>query len=68
MCKSIVSESISQNRTSQVIFGTHGALAGVQGVASVTVRVAGLPLGDDNAGEMELDGLPFRGSVHIGKR
>lgn len=52
----------------KVIFGAHGATAGVQGVASVTVLINGLPLSNDDGGEMELDGLPFQGSVHIGKK
>ncbi len=53
---------------SQVIFGSQGAMAGVQGVAAVSVRVEGLPFGDERDGEMELDGLPFQGNVRIGKR
>ena len=51
-----------------MIFGSNGAIAGVQGVASVTVRIDGLPLQNGAADEMELDGLPFRSSVRIGKR
>ena len=52
----------------QVIFGAHGATAGVQGTAAVTVLITGLPLSNEDGGEMELDGLPFQGSVHIGKK
>ena len=53
----------------QVIFGSQGALAGVQGVAAVAVNVDGLPLRDrDATNEMELSGLPFQGSVRIGKK
>ncbi|KAH9934536.1 uncharacterized protein BXZ73DRAFT_89597 [Epithele typhae] len=52
----------------KVIFGTQGALAGVQGVAAVAVRVDGLPFANGNDGEMELSGLPFQGSVRIGKK
>ena len=38
----------------QVIFGSQGALAGVQGVAAVAVNVDGLPLRDrDATNEME---------------
>ncbi|KAI0318207.1 hypothetical protein OF83DRAFT_1117182 [Amylostereum chailletii] len=58
------------NFVSKVIFGTKGAVAGVQGVAAVTVHVEGLPIkgqpGKD-AG-MELTGLPFQGSVRVGKK
>ncbi|TFK89417.1 hypothetical protein K466DRAFT_486948 [Polyporus arcularius HHB13444] len=53
---------------SKVIFGTQGALAGVQGVAAVAVRVEGLPFANGRDGEMELSGLPFQGSVRIGKK
>ena len=52
----------------KVIFGTQGALAGVQGVAAVAVRVNGLPFANGHDGEMELTGLPFEGSVRIGKK
>lgn len=53
----------------KVIFGSQGALAGVQGVAAVVVHIAGLPIEQgDNAGEMQLDGLPFQGRVRIGKK
>ncbi|KDQ57876.1 hypothetical protein JAAARDRAFT_176965 [Jaapia argillacea MUCL 33604] len=54
---------------SKVIF-EGGALAGVQGVAAVSVRVHGLPIrnGSDFDNEMELSGLPFRGAVKIGKK
>lgn len=55
-------------RYCQVIFGSHGALAGVQGVASVVVRIDGLPLSSDDGRDMELDGLPFQGTVRIGKK
>ncbi|KAI0658184.1 hypothetical protein C8Q70DRAFT_918182 [Cubamyces menziesii] len=56
------------NFVSKVIFGTQGALAGVQGVAAVAVRVNGLPFANGHDGEMELTGLPFEGSVRIGKK
>ena len=52
----------------QVIFGSQGALAGVQGVAAVAVRVEGLPFANGRDGEMELSGLPFQGAVRIGKK
>ncbi|KZT08206.1 uncharacterized protein LAESUDRAFT_724225 [Laetiporus sulphureus 93-53] len=56
------------NFVSKVVFGTGGALAGVQGVAAVAVHVQGLPFENGRDGEMELTGLPFQGSVRIGKR
>ncbi|KAI0760888.1 hypothetical protein BD413DRAFT_593969 [Trametes elegans] len=56
------------NFVSKVIFGTQGALAGVQGVAAVAVRVNGLPFANGHDGEMELTGLPFHGNVRIGKK
>ncbi|KAJ7824723.1 hypothetical protein B0H14DRAFT_2822778 [Mycena olivaceomarginata] len=55
----------------KVVFGTGGAVAGILGVASVAVDVFGLTLpgdGDGSSGEMELHGLPFRGSVLVGKK
>lgn len=53
----------------QVIFGSQGALAGVQGVAAVAVSVDGLPLRDSGTtNETELSGLPFQGSVRVGKK
>ncbi|EMD36737.1 hypothetical protein CERSUDRAFT_114648 [Gelatoporia subvermispora B] len=56
------------NFVSKVVFNAHGALAGVQGTAAVAVRVHGLPFENGHDGEMELTGLPFQGSVVIGKR
>ncbi|THH10493.1 hypothetical protein EW146_g8352 [Bondarzewia mesenterica] len=60
------------NFVGKVIFGSQGALAGLQGVAAVTVRIEGLPTGDAGGdGEvagMQLEGLPFQGLVRIGKR
>ena len=52
----------------KVIFGSQGALAGVEGVAAVAVRVEGLPFASGRDPEMELAGLPFQGSVRIGKK
>ncbi|KAG6828723.1 hypothetical protein H0H92_006952 [Tricholoma furcatifolium] len=55
------------NFVSKVLFGTDGAVAGLLGSTAVAARVRGLPLpGQD--GEMELSGLPFRGSVRVGKK
>ncbi|KAJ7450789.1 hypothetical protein FB451DRAFT_1146099 [Mycena latifolia] len=57
------------NFVSKVIFGTDGAVAGILGAASVAVEVFGLPFpGNDGGGEMELSGLPFCGSVVVGKK
>ncbi|KAH8990884.1 hypothetical protein EDB92DRAFT_2114867 [Lactarius akahatsu] len=52
----------------KVIWGAgDGAVAGVQGVVAVSVRVEGLPVdprdGDGVGGAMVLTGLPFQGSV-----
>ena len=58
----------------KVIWGAgEGAEAGVQGVVAVGVRIEGLPIderdGDgDDGGGMVLTGLPFQGSVTIGKK
>jgi hypothetical protein len=54
----------------QVIFGTHGALAGLKGTTDVGVHILGLPLGDrdETTSGIDLLGLPFQGSVHVGKR
>ena len=58
----------------KVIWGAgEGAVAGVQGVVAVGVRVEGLPIDsrDDDGGDgggMVFTGLPFHGSVTIGKK
>jgi hypothetical protein len=52
----------------QVVFGAKGALAGVLGNTAVAIDVEGLPKQDGEAGEMELSGLPFQGSVIVGKK
>jgi len=54
----------------QVIFGTHGALAGLRGITDVGVYILGLPFGDhkETTGGIDLLGLPFEGSVHVGKK
>ncbi|KAJ7700385.1 hypothetical protein B0H17DRAFT_1047135 [Mycena rosella] len=56
------------NFVSKVIFGSDGAVAGLLGTASVAVEVFGLPFPGGDGGEMELNGLPFRGSVPVGKK
>jgi hypothetical protein len=53
---------------SQVVFGSHGAVAGLQGVVAVSVNVHGLPTKNGTGGEIGLDGLPFQGAVRIGKK
>jgi hypothetical protein len=51
-----------------VIFG-NSAVAGILGATDVAVDVFGLPFpGDDEGSEMELNGLPFRGKVVVGKK
>ena len=65
---SSISAKLLTNGYEQVIFGSQGALAGVQGVAAVAVRVEGLPFANGRDGEMELSGLPFQGAVRIGKK
>ena len=53
----------------KVIWGAGGgADAGVQGVVAVNVRVEGLPIEGVDRGGMVLTGLPFQGSVRIGKK
>ncbi|GBE83381.1 hypothetical protein BKA93DRAFT_848176 [Sparassis latifolia] len=56
------------NFVSKVIFGSQGAVAGIQGLAAVALHVQGLPFRSGRNGEMELMGLPFKGTVRIGKR
>ena len=54
---------------SQVVFSSDGAVAGIQGTAAVSVQVHGLPYsGPEKDGEMELSGLPVKGSVRVGKK
>ncbi|KAF5310323.1 hypothetical protein D9611_012056 [Ephemerocybe angulata] len=55
------------NFVSKVIFNSDGAVAGLQGVAAVSVSVEGLPV-DGRESELSLQGLPFRGSVKINKK
>ncbi|KAF9531125.1 hypothetical protein CPB83DRAFT_809476 [Crepidotus variabilis] len=55
----------------KVVFGSKGATAGILGNAAVNVEIAGLPLKSGpghKSGEIVLAGLPFQGSVHIGKK
>ncbi|KAG7093681.1 hypothetical protein E1B28_007339 [Marasmius oreades] len=54
---------------SKVIFGRQGAVAGILGTADVGVTVKGLPLDSpDHRDGMVLSGLPFKGSVRVGKK
>ncbi|KAI6145072.1 hypothetical protein BKA82DRAFT_4169754 [Pisolithus tinctorius] len=57
------------NFVSKVIFSSKGALAGLQGIASIGVHIVSLPFegGGENS-EFVLDGLPLRGVVRIGKK
>ena len=49
-----------------MVFSSHGALAGIQGVVAVSLKVHGLPYsGPDEHGEVELHGLPVKGSVRL---
>jgi hypothetical protein len=64
----------------KVVFGpSEGAVAGVQGVVAVRVQVDGLPVGRPeegdgggevgrSGGDMVLTGLPFQGSVRVGRK
>ncbi|KAF7762077.1 hypothetical protein Agabi119p4_8670 [Agaricus bisporus var. burnettii] len=63
---------------SKVIFGSSGAVAGIQGYVAVTLTVDGLPIdisdpipgGSPKKGSasLELTGLPFHGNVRVGKK
>jgi len=60
----------------KVIFGpSGGAVAGVQGIAAVCVQLDGLSIGQPEegdgevgSGDMVLMGLPFQGSVRVGRK
>jgi hypothetical protein len=60
-------ERLASDFLGKVVWG-RGALAGVQGTAAVTARIGGLPVEGGGGGEIELDGLPFKGEVRIGGR
>jgi len=49
-----------------VIFSADGATAGIQGTAAVIIAIDGLLV--HGPGDVMLEGLPFHGTVHIGKR
>ena len=68
-----------RNFVAKVIFGSgDGAVAGIDGVAAVGVRVDGLSIGREPDGDgvvtggtgggMVLTGLPFQGSVRVGRK
>ncbi|THH09014.1 hypothetical protein EW145_g2327 [Phellinidium pouzarii] len=72
-------DSLLRSFVAKVLFsGREGALAGVKGTAAVAAAVDGLPVrdrdddddDDDGSGEhvMELTGLPFSGSVRVGRK
>jgi hypothetical protein len=52
----------------KVIFDSNGALAGILGSTAVAVDVQGLPFHNGDGREMELNGLPFQGSIRVGKK
>jgi hypothetical protein len=52
----------------KVIFDSNGALAGLLGSTAVAVEVQGLPFHNGSGHEMELSGLPFQGSIRVGKK
>jgi hypothetical protein len=54
-------ERLASDFLGKVVWGC-GALAGVQGTAAVIARIGG------GEGEVELEGLPFKGEVRIGGR
>lgn len=58
------------NFISKVVFGTHGALAGLKGTTDIGVYILGLPFRDheDTTTEMDLLGLPLQGSVRVGMK
>lgn len=56
------------NFISKVVFGTHGALAGLQGTTDVGVYILGLPSKDHENTAMDLLDLPLQGSVRIGMK
>jgi hypothetical protein len=60
-------ERLASDFLGKVVWG-RGALAGVQGTAAVTACIGGLPVEGGGGGEIELDGLPFKGEVRIGGR
>ena len=49
-----------------MVFGTNGAVAGLWGTVDVLASVRGLKFSDGGEG-IELGGLPFSGSVRVGK-
>jgi hypothetical protein len=51
-----------------VVFSSDGAVAGIQGVAAVSIKIHGLPYPGSEDGAMELSGLPVKGSVRVGKK
>jgi len=54
---------------SKVVFSSDGAIAGIQGVVAVSLKVHGLPYsGPEEHGEMKLYGLPVKGNVRVGRK
>ncbi|KAG9313776.1 hypothetical protein JVU11DRAFT_6136 [Chiua virens] len=58
------------NFVTKILFGSGGATAGLQGTVDVGVNITGLPFHDGNGDEVgfQLNGLPLKGKVHIGKQ
>jgi len=52
---------------SQVLWSKNGVTAGIQGTTGVRALVRGL-MQDDDGPSVELNGLPFEGSVLLGKK
>ncbi|KAG9047624.1 hypothetical protein FS842_000626, partial [Serendipita sp. 407] len=53
----------------KVLFSRGGATAGIKGTAGVRSQVEGLVNGDgDEPPSLELNNLPFKGSVLVGKK
>jgi hypothetical protein len=52
----------------QILFGTKGATAGLQGTVDVGINLIGLPFHDGDGEEVAfvMKGLPLQGKVRIG--
>ena len=63
-------KNLTESALSQVLWSKDGVTAGIQGIADVKSIVPGLLDGgaDEDAPSLELDGLPFEGSVLVGKK
>jgi hypothetical protein len=70
MCDTFLAVALITQDSLQVIFGAHGALAGLRGTTDVGVHILGLPFDDheETTAGIDLLGLPFQGSVHVGNK